>query len=157
MARDPLDRILTSYPVVHHACRRRSVAAPGGRRVSAHQAAVLGRLDRRDGSTLTDLAGAVGVALPTMSLLVDRLVRAGLVRRERDPSDGRRVLLRLTAVGDRVRASHSLLDPERVRELLGVMTPEERAAGAEGLAVMARAVRRLSPPAGPAGATRESP
>lgn len=144
MPRDALARILASYPVVHHACRRRAIAA-AGRRISAHQAAVLARLDRRTGVTLTALAAAIGVALPTMSLLVDRLVRAGLVRRERDPADRRRVLLRLSAAGDRIRASHSLLDPERVRALLAVMTEAEQAAGAEGLAALADAVRRLPP------------
>lgn len=143
MPPDTLTRILLAYPLVHQACRRRDAGTAAGRRVSTHQASVLAHLDRRDGITPTALAAALGVALPTVSLLADRLVRAGLIRRDRDPDDRRRVLLRLTAAGERVRSGYSLLDPDRVRALLGVMTPAEQTAGVEGLTALAEATRRL--------------
>jgi DNA-binding MarR family transcriptional regulator len=85
----------------------------------------------------------MGVALPTMSLLVDRLTKAGLIRRERNPDDGRRVSLRLTAAGERVRLGHSLIDPGKVRTLLGLLAPDERVLGVEGLTTLARAARRM--------------
>jgi DNA-binding MarR family transcriptional regulator len=138
-------RVLAAYPLVHHACRRREVSDPGGRhRVSAHQATVLAQLDPAAGLMLTELAGRMGVALPTMSLLVDRLARAGLIRRERDPHDRRRAVLRLTPRGEQVRSSHSLLDPERVRALLARLTARERAQGVAGLVTLARAARQLA-------------
>lgn len=144
MARDAESRLLTLYPVVHHALRQRAVTDPTGHRLSVHQATVLAHLDRATSHTLTQLAGEIGVALPTMSLLIARLVDLGFVRRERDPEDGRRVALRLSAAGLRAAAARSLLDPERVRALLDLLTPEERSAGVDGLATLAKAARHLA-------------
>ncbi|MEO8450070.1 MAG: MarR family transcriptional regulator [Gemmatimonadota bacterium] len=145
MPADPVSRILEAYPLLHNACRRREVRDPGAApAVSAHQATVLAHLERRNDLTVTELAGLMGVALPTMSLLLERLVRGGWIRRDRDSEDGRRVLLRLTPAGERIRRTQSLLDPGRVRLLLELLTPAERAAGVEGLVTLARAARRLA-------------
>jgi DNA-binding MarR family transcriptional regulator len=142
--RDPTLRLLAAYPVLHHALRQREVPDGAGGRVSPHQATVLAHLDKSAAQTLSELAAAVGVAMPTMSLLVDRLVHAGLIRRERDSDDRRRVALRLTAAGDRAAAARSLVDPERVRALLASLAPGERAASVEGVVTLANAARRLA-------------
>jgi DNA-binding MarR family transcriptional regulator len=52
--------------------------------------------------SLSELASAEQVTLPTMSKLVAAMEREGLVRRERDPGDGRAVRLHATAKGRRV-------------------------------------------------------
>ena len=142
MSRDPVGVVLASYPVVHHALKPRAPSEAGAP-VSEHQATVLAHLDRGEPRTLTELALAMRVALPTMSLLIDRLSGAGLVRRDRDPKDRRRVRLRLSAAGERVVAGRSLVDPDRVRALFAVLDPAERIQSAEGLATLARAARRL--------------
>jgi DNA-binding MarR family transcriptional regulator len=61
------------------------------------------------------LSEQLGVKPPAASLLVDKLVRAGLACRVRDRSDGRRVIVRATAKGgnliSRIRhGGHSLLE-----------------------------------------------
>ena len=150
MPDDPVARVLEAYPLIHHACRQRRVRL-AGRAVSAHQATILAQLGRDTELTLGQLAQRMGVSLATMSLLVERLVRAGLIRRERDPRDGRRLRLTLTSTGARIRLAQSLLDPERVRQLLGLLTPAERAVGADGLDTLARAAQALG------GAPRASP
>jgi DNA-binding MarR family transcriptional regulator len=66
-------------------------------------------------------------------------VRRGYVSRERATEDGRRLRLRLTNAGVRVREAKSVLDPARVRALLARLSPEEREAGIHGLALLARA------------------
>jgi DNA-binding MarR family transcriptional regulator len=48
---------------------------------------------------ITELAELDGFAQPTITLLVKRLEERGLVRRERDPNDGRVVLVSLTGAG----------------------------------------------------------
>jgi DNA-binding MarR family transcriptional regulator len=48
---------------------------------------------------VTDLAAAEAVTQPTMTALVGRLQRQGLVERRPDPSDARAVLVALTAHG----------------------------------------------------------
>ena len=143
MARDAVGLVLASYPVLHQALRPRIRPGTDGK-LSDHQATVLSQLDRTEPRTLTELAGLMRVALPTMSLVVDRLVGGGLVRRDRDAADRRRVLLRLSALGERNLAAKALIDPNRVRALLNVLNPSERSEGAEGLATLARAARRLA-------------
>ncbi len=157
MARDLFGLLLSSYPIVHHALRPRDPAGAGQGKLSEHQATILAQLDRAEPRTLTELAALMRVALPTMSLLVEKLVGGGLVRRDRDPGDRRRVLLRLSAAGERTLAGRSLVDPIRVRALLGVLNPAERVQGAEGLAVMARAARRLAQIETSAGRSTEDP
>lgn len=145
MSKDPVAQLLTAYPVLHHALRQRSVRGigPTATAVTDHQVTLLAQLDQSTERTMTDLAVAMGVALPTMSLSVDRLEALGLVKRERDPSDGRRVALRLTDNGARLARNRSLLDPARVRALLATLSPAERSAGVDAFITMARAAQRL--------------
>ncbi len=89
--------------------------------------------------TMSDLAGHMGVTVATMSLTVDRLERKRYVRRDRDPKDGRRVLVRVTAAGVRVREAKSVLDPVRVEQVLAQLSPADRAAALKGLELLARA------------------
>ena len=88
---------------------------------------------------MLDLAAHMGVTPSTMSLHVDRLVRRGYIRRERDARDGRKLELRISAAGVRVREAKSVLDEGRVRSMLAHLTPAERAAGIRGLKLLARA------------------
>ncbi len=145
--KDPVAQLLTAYPVLHHALRQRDLrgAGPAGAKVTAHQITLLAQVDQAAGRTMTDLALAMGVAPPTISLSVDRMERLGLVKRERDPADGRRVILRLTDAGLKLARGRSLLDPVRVRALLAVLSPAERSAGIDAFVTFARAAQRLGP------------
>jgi DNA-binding MarR family transcriptional regulator len=107
--------------------------------VSTHQASILDHLDEVDAMSMTDLAGHMGVTLATMSLAIDRLEGRAYVRRDRDSGDRRRVLLRLTAAGARVREAKSVLDPARVEQVLGRLSPTDREAALKGLDLLARA------------------
>ncbi|HEX4545160.1 MAG TPA: MarR family transcriptional regulator [Candidatus Acidoferrum sp.] len=128
------------YPRIYFACHTRHVRDPQTRRfLSAHQASILDHLDEREPLALLDLARHMGVTASTMSLNIARLVRRGYVSRERAAEDGRRLKLRLTPAGVRLREAKSVLDPTRVRSLLMRLRPEEREAGIHGLALLARA------------------
>lgn len=52
-----------------------------------------------DGGTLNQVAAKVGRGAPAVSRAVDTLVRAGLIDRQPDPGNRRRLQLRLTEVG----------------------------------------------------------
>lgn len=54
-----------------------------------------------EGSRLTDLAAQAQVTKQTAGVLVDQLVRAGYLKREPDPTDGRARLLRPAERGQR--------------------------------------------------------
>jgi DNA-binding MarR family transcriptional regulator len=116
------------------------VRDPKSRRVlSAHQGSILDHLDAREPVMLLELARHMGVTPSTMSLEVEQLVRKGYVTRERDTKDGRRLMLRLSSSGVRVREANSVLDTERVQKMLARLSREECAAGIAGLALLAKA------------------
>ena len=144
--------MLHAYPRVYFACHTRHVRDPvSGEDVSAHQASILDHLDEVDPISMTDLAGHMGVTVATMSLAIDRLERRGYARRDRDPADGRRVLLRITRSGLRVREAKSVLDPVRIEQVLGQLAPAEREAALNGLQLLARAADDYSRASGPRG------
>jgi MarR family transcriptional regulator, organic hydroperoxide resistance regulator len=132
--------VLAAYPRIFFACHTRHVRDPqSGEALSAHQASILDHLDEVDPMSMTDLAGHMGVTVATMSLAIDRLERKGYAHRARDPGDGRRVLLRITEAGVRVREAKSVLDPVTVEAMLGRLPPTARAAALRGLERLARA------------------
>jgi DNA-binding MarR family transcriptional regulator len=132
--------VLDAYPRIYFACHTRHVRNPAtGGAVSAHQASILDHLDEVDPTSVTDLADHMGVTVATMSLAIDRLEQKRLVRRERDAADRRRVLVRVTADGMRLREAKSVLDPVRVEQVLAHLTPHDRAKALDGLALLARA------------------
>ena len=133
-------QLLELYPRIYFACHTRHVRDPKSRRtLSAHQASILDHLDEREPLALLDLAAHMGVTASTMSLHVERLVKQGYVLRERDAQDARRLRLRLTTAGVRVREANSVLDAQRVKGMLARLSAEDREAGLQGLALLARA------------------
>ncbi len=133
-------QLLDAYPRIYFVCHTRHVKDPAtGADVSAHQASILDHLDEVDPMSMTDLAGHMGVTVATMSLAIDRLERRTYVRRDRDPKDRRRVLLRITPAGVRLREAKSVLDPVRVEQVLGHLSPADREAALKGLDLLARA------------------
>ncbi len=144
IALSDIDTVLSAFPRIRHACRQRMVRDPtDGRAVSAHQANLLGYLDREDPTMVTELAEHAGVTPSTMSLTLKRLEAAGYVRRDRDPADRRVTNVRLTPAGERVRDAQSVLDPERVARMLSVLDPASRAAAVRGLTLLAEAADAL--------------
>lgn len=145
MASDAVRQLLELYPRIYFACHRRHVRDPKSQRIlSAHQGSILDHLDEREPLMLLELARHMGVTPSTMSLQIEQLVTKGYVIRERDARDGRRLKLRLSASGVRVREANSVLDTERVSKMLGRLSVEERAAGLAGLALLARAAAEQS-------------
>jgi len=88
-----------------------------------------------------DLAAHMGVTPATMSVSIDRLERKGYVVRLKDAKDRRRVHVRLTTAGVRVREASSVLDPERVEALVARLSEAERTRAVDGLALLARAAQ----------------
>lgn len=103
-------------------------ARPRGLSLSRRQAAILRHLEPRKQLPIGDLARRLRITPATMSLAVDRLVALGCIKRFRDSTDRRRVLLGLTATGIAARAAFHELDPVRVATLLERLSPADRAA-----------------------------
>src|SRR5690349_2735661 len=76
-------------------------------------------------ATPAQLAEATHVTRAAMTSRLDRLVTAGLVTREVDPTDRRRVLVRPTAQGRQAWDKHIFEGMERDRQLLSALTEDE--------------------------------
>jgi DNA-binding MarR family transcriptional regulator len=136
--------LMDCYPKIYFACHTRHVQdEETSQRLSAHQASILDHLDALEPTSLLTLAGHMGVTASTMSLTIDRLVRAGYVTRDRDALDARRVALRLTKDGARLKERKSVLDRELVAAMLGRMKPRDRATALAGLDMLAGAAREF--------------
>ena len=132
--------VLEAYPRIYFACHRRHVQDPeDGSLLSAHRASVLDHLDAVEAMSLNDLAGHMGVTPSTMSLTIDKLERDGYVVRERDSADRRRLQLRLSDNGVRIRGANSVLDPDLVADMLDELPAAERRAALDGLITLGRA------------------
>jgi DNA-binding MarR family transcriptional regulator len=141
---EQVSSLMDSYPKIYFACHTRHVQdEETNQRLSAHQASILDHLDTLDATSMLTLAGHMGVTASTMSLTIDRLVRGGYVTRDRDAHDARKVALRLTKEGARLKERKSVLDRDLVAAMLGRMKPRERATALAGLETLAQAAREF--------------
>ncbi len=140
-----LSAVMTLYPRIYFACHTRHVRDPQSQRLlSRHQASILDHLDEIEPTPVMDLAAHMGVTAATMSLSIDRLERKGYVVRLKDAKDRRRVHVRLTGAGVRMREASSVLDAERVEALVARLSDDERTRAIEGLGLLADAAQGLA-------------
>ncbi|WP_377267881.1 MarR family winged helix-turn-helix transcriptional regulator [Peterkaempfera sp. SMS 1(5)a] len=121
--------------------RRRIRAAAGTEGISFTQASVLARLTGNQGLTTSDLAAAEGIRHQSMATTVAPLADLGLVERRRDPGDGRRLLIALTAEGRRrAEEARQARGEWLAAELQKKCTEEERQTVIAAMAVLERLV-----------------
>src|SRR5579872_5541016 len=142
MAHSGVETVLRCYPQVYFACHRRHVRDEATKEIlSAHQASVLDHLDDVEPTSLLELARHMGVTASTMSLTVDRLEKGGWVKRERSKLDARRVELRLTEAGLRIKKQQKVLEPDLVKAMLGLLDHGQRKKALRGLELLAEAAK----------------
>ena len=139
-----VELVLRCYPQIYFACHKRHVRDEATQEViSGHQASVLDHLDDVQATSLFDLARHMGVTASTMSITIDRLVRGGYVVRERSAEDRRRLDLRLTPAGLRIKKQKKVLEPELVAAVLARMDERKRKQALRGLELLAEASREM--------------
>ena len=113
--------------------------------LSRTAASVLAALRDHGPQRITALAASEAVAQPTMTTLVGRLERDGLVRRGGDPGDARAVLVTITPEGLarllRIREARAAAIEARLAEL----DPDEREALSAALPALGKLARELRP------------
>jgi DNA-binding MarR family transcriptional regulator len=113
--------------------------------LSRTAASVLAALRDHGPRRITALAASEAVAQPTMTTLVGRLERDGLVERGGDPADARAVLVTITAEGLerllRIREARAAAIEARLSEL----DPDERETLAAALPALERLAVGVSP------------
>src|SRR6185295_2453975 len=141
---DDIHDVQRLYPQIYVACHTDHVrAASTAWRISSQDASILVHLDREFGLSPRDLARHLGVTPSTLSAAIARLSKLGYLSSVPAEKDKRKRELRLTARGAEAIAATSVLDAERVRELLKRLTSPEQKAALRGLALLARAARQI--------------
>ena len=119
-------RILNSLRLIVRALRLFDREAQSRHGMSAAQMFVLHTLNENDGISLNQLADLTATDQSSASVVVQRLVSAGHVRRSTSERDRRRVELRLTPIGRKIarRAPHAA--QETLIHSLAAMTATQR-------------------------------
>jgi DNA-binding MarR family transcriptional regulator len=106
--------------------------------ISAPRLSLLSVLVFAGPKRIGELARIEQVEPPTMTKLVDGLVRDGLAKREPDPDDARAVRVRATPTGARTLRRGRARRVETLRTRLATLSPAELAALGEGVEVLER-------------------
>lgn len=93
--------------------------------LSASAGFLLNRVSREGPARLTTLATREGVSQPSMTQLIQRLERQGLVTRRADPDDGRVALVAMTESGKALLDDRRRTRRERLNVLLATLSTEE--------------------------------
>jgi DNA-binding MarR family transcriptional regulator len=75
---------------------------------------------------MSELGALLGLAKSSLTGLIDRTERNGMVQREPDPRDARAVRIALTAPGSRLAADFYAETCRRIAELPSTLSPSER-------------------------------
>ncbi|MGW5120410.1 MarR family winged helix-turn-helix transcriptional regulator [Streptomyces noursei] len=119
--------------------RRRILNASQVEDITLGQASVLARLSDQGGVTASELASVEGVRHQSMTATVAALAKLGLVQRNPDPDDGRRLLITLTAEGQRrVEEGRQARTEWLAGQLQAKCTEDERRAVIAAMAVLER-------------------
>jgi DNA-binding MarR family transcriptional regulator len=128
--------IQTAYPQVYLAChtrhqRKRSTE----HRLSSRDSSILAHLDETTPLRPAQLAAHLGIARSTTSEALKKLLALGFVRR-----DGGAAVL-LSERGRQAIGDTSVLETERLREVMRPLTPADREVIVRGLSMLAAACR----------------
>jgi DNA-binding MarR family transcriptional regulator len=130
-ARDMADRATVIEEILDQlepliARQRRAVARQGClRAISSTQLHVLFVLECDGPLPMSHLADLLGVSLPNVTGIVDRMVEHGLVERRRDADDRRLVVVSSTAAGRAAAEEIDLVRREQLSKVLERMTEDQ--------------------------------
>jgi DNA-binding MarR family transcriptional regulator len=117
-------QVMDTVPLVMRVIRAemRSHRSPD---LSVPQFRALAYVNRNAGASLSDVAEHVGLTLPTMSKMIDKLVARALITRASAPDDRRRMILILTPTGQAVLQAAVEATQARLVEQLMALSPDE--------------------------------
>lgn len=115
---------------------------PCGEPVSVSEAHTLMELARGEPLSQMELAGRLRLEKSTVSRLVRRLEQRRWLRRERNPEDGRAVLLHLSEEGRRAAERLAAARVEKFSRIFAVIPPEDQESVLHTLDVLLRAMNK---------------
>lgn len=138
---------------IHHGLQAASKQMERAIGVTGPQRLVLRLLAERPGMTASELAELLHLDPSTLTGIVRRLERGGLVRRAADPLDGRRFLLAPTLRARAVISRPGTIE-ERVEAALGVLSTDAVEGAGATLALVAAGLHSVPAPANGSRAPR---
>ena len=132
---DSAAEVLDVIPAIMDALRQ-AMRRHVGEQLTGPQFRCLNVIAVHPGATVSAVAAFLGVALPTASTLVDRLVRAGAVEPRADPQDRRKSSLHLTRAGAAQLAAIRRGARKELAQVLATRSGEELLTLHAGLAVL---------------------
>lgn len=122
---DHVAQVLATVPVVMRAIRK-EMRCHRPTDLSVPQFRAMGLIYRHGGISLSHVAEHMEITLPTVSRMVDLLVKRGFVVRETSADDRRRLMLRLTDEGSAAYEEADRRTRARLAEALKALSPAER-------------------------------
>ena len=98
----------------------------GDKNTHPGQAICLWALSKNDGISQSDLADILGIARPTVSTMLQKMERAGLVERRVDESDQRYTRIHMTPAGRALHDELQAVHAEMVETTIGPLTDEDQ-------------------------------
>lgn len=124
--RDCAAELLEVVPLMMRVIRTK-VRTHSSPELSVPQFRALAFLGRNEGAMLGDVASFLVLTLSATSKLIDGLVTADLVTRDSDPLDRRKIVLKLTASGQRKFAAVRQATADFLTERVAEVSADERA------------------------------
>ena len=115
-------------------------AAQGELGISGAQLFVLNELGKTGSLSLNDLAARTRTDQSSVSVVVSRLVDAGLVTRERDARDARRLVLNLTKNGRAMLQRSPSIAQEQILGVIERLAPADRKRFADSITALVDAL-----------------
>lgn len=85
----------------------------------------VGKADER-GKTISEIALDLGIAKPSVTVSINKLLEKEYVNKRKDPADGRLVYVTLTESGNKVNHVHSYFHIQMVREISKALDETEK-------------------------------
>jgi DNA-binding MarR family transcriptional regulator len=150
-----LDAVLTASRTVVAVATQSLGAAAEETTIAQYRALVV--LASRGPQRMVDLARALGVTPSTAGRMCDRLLRKGLIRRQRARTDRREVLVSITGAGRQVVDQATARRRTLLAQILERLPAEQQSAAAEAFRAFAAAAGEIPDRQWPPPDGREEP
>jgi DNA-binding MarR family transcriptional regulator len=91
-----------------------------------------------DGMPLYELAQALGLSAPTVTVAINKLQKKGYVEKSKSEKDKRSVTVALTRAGKKMNAAHRYFHEQMVRDIDRLLLPPEREGLLRGIVALNR-------------------
>jgi DNA-binding MarR family transcriptional regulator len=125
--------------------RRKTSGFPvhGMQNLTLAQLEVLGYIYEHKNAKMSDLAKHANVKMPTMTDMINKLVKMGLLKREHDENDRRTVWIHITKELEKNVCGHIKLHDEEIAKYLGVLTVQEKENTVKILGKLKKSLERI--------------